>query len=186
MYGRTKLKEEAVSAIVTGLKEAGINFVATLPCSGNARIIPLITRDHEFKHVPVTNEADGIVICAGAWLGGKKPALFIENTGVIIGAYALTGLDCIYGGIPLLLLVEHRGSFGDGSAYFYFGGGPLTPVILDALKIPYIIVRESNKLAAEIVRGQKTTEAYGKPVAILLSGEEVSGDYIRMPTSTST
>ena len=161
-------------AIVAGLKEAGINFVASLPCGGNTPVIPGIMRDPQFKHVPVCNESDGVVICAGAWLGGKKPALLIENTGVVLGAYALTGLDCMYGGIPMLLVVDHRGSFGDGAAYFYFGGGQMAPVILDALKIPYIIVRESNRLAGEIVRGQKTAEAYGKPVAILVSGEEVS------------
>lgn len=167
------MKAEAVDAIIAGLKEAGINFVATLPCSGNAPIIPGLMGNPQFKHVPVSNEGDGIVICAGAWLGGKKPALLIENTGVVLGAYALTGLDCMYAGVPLLLVVDHRGSFGDGAAYFYFGGGQMAPVILDALKIPYIIVRESNRLAGEIVRGQKTAEAYGKAVAILVSGEEV-------------
>lgn len=168
------MKAEAVTAIVKGLKEAGVDFVVTLPCSGNSAVIRHLVHDPHFKHVPVGNESDGIVICAGAYMGGKKPALLIENTAVVLGAYALTGLDCIYGGFPMLLVVDHRGSFGDGTGYFYFGGGNMAPVILDALKIPYIIVRESDKLEAEIVRGQKTAVAYGKPVAILLSGEEVS------------
>jgi sulfopyruvate decarboxylase subunit alpha len=169
-----KLKAEAIDAIVTGLKEAGIDFVVTLPCTGNTPVIPIIRRDPQFKHVSVANESDGMVVCAGAWMGGKKPAFLLENTGVILGAYSLTGLDCVYGGFPLLLIVDHRGSFGDGLAYFYFGGGNVAPRILDILKIPYITVRESKSLAAEIVAGQKTTTAYGKPVAILLSGEEVS------------
>jgi sulfopyruvate decarboxylase subunit alpha len=168
------LKAEAVNTIIEGVKEAGIDFVVTLPCTAVSPVIPHIMREPQFKHVPVNNEGDGIVICAGAWLGGKKPALLIENTAVILGAYSLTGLDCIFGGIPMLIIVDHRGSFGDGLGYFFFGGGLMAPAILDTLKIPYIIVRESNKLAAEIVRGQKTAEAYGKPVAILLSGEEVS------------
>lgn len=168
------MKAEAASNIVTGFKEAGIDFVVTLPCSGNARVIPLIANDQQFKHVPVNNEADGMVICAGAWMGGKKPAIFIENTAVVEGAYALTGLDCMYGGFPMLILVDHRGSFGDGAAFFYFGGGQMAPVILDALKIPYIIVRGRGQLKSEIVAGQKTAVAYGKPVAVLISGEEVS------------
>ncbi len=168
------MKAEAASNIVTGFKEAGIDFVVTLPCSGNARVIPLVANDRQFKHVPVNNEADGMVICAGAWMGGKKPAIFIENTAVVEGAYALTGLDCMYGGFPMLILVDHRGSFGDGAAFFYFGGGQMAPVILDALKIPYIIVRGRDQLKSEIVAGQKTTVAYGKPVAVLISGEEVS------------
>lgn len=168
------MKEEAVIAIIEGMKEAGIDFVATLPCMAVAPLLPHIEREAQFKHVPVCNEGDGMVICAGAWMGGKKPALLIENTAVLLGAYAMTGINYMYGGVPMLLIVDHKGSFGDGAAYFFFGGGLMAPAILDALKIPYIIVRESNKLTAEIVDGQKTAEAYGKPVAILLSGKEVS------------
>ncbi len=168
------MRPEAINNIVAGLRQSGINFVVTLSCSAVGPIIPHIMNDPHFRHVPVNNEADGMVICAGAWLGGKKPALLIENTGVVLGAYALTGLDCMYGGFPMLMIVDHRGSFGDGTAYFYFGGGQMAPVVLDGLKIPYIIVRECDRLVPEIVRGQKTAEAYGKPVAILLSGEEVS------------
>ena len=168
------MKDEAITAIITGLKEAGIDFVATLPCTGNTPVIPHIMRDPHFKHVAVSNEGDGIVVCAGAWMGGKKPALIIENAGVVLGAYALTGLDGMYGGMPMLLILDHRGGFGEGTGYFYFPGGQMAPVILEALKIPYTIVQESAKLAGEIVRGQKTAVAYGKPAAILLSGEEVS------------
>jgi sulfopyruvate decarboxylase subunit alpha len=168
------MKPEAVSAIIAGLKEGGIDFVVTLSCTAVGPIIPHIMDDPQFKHVPVGNESDGMVICAGAWLGGKKPALLIENTAVVLGAYALTGLDCMYGGFPMLMVVDHRGSFGDSTAYFYSGGGHMAPIILDGLKIPYIIVRESDKLVDAIVDGQKTAEANGKPVAVLLSGEEVS------------
>jgi sulfopyruvate decarboxylase subunit alpha len=168
------MRQEAIHNIVSGLKQAGIDFVVTLSCTAVGPLIPYIMRDPQFKHVPVGNESDGIVISAGAWLGGKKPAVLIENTGVVLGAYALTGLDCMYGGFPMLMIVDHRGSFGDGTAYFYFGGGQMAPLVLDGLRIPYTIVRECDKLTAEIVRGQKTAEAYGKPVAVLLSGEEVS------------
>jgi sulfopyruvate decarboxylase subunit alpha len=168
------MKKEAVQNIVSGLKQAGIDFVVTLSCTAVGPIIPHIMQEPQFKHVPVCNEGDGFVICAGAWMGGKTPALLIENTAVLLGAYPLTGLDCMYGGFPMLMIVDHRGSFGDGSAYFYSGGGHMAPIVLEALRIPYVIVRECDKLVDEILQGQKTAAAQGKPVAILLSGEEVS------------
>lgn len=167
------MKPETISAVMDGLREAGIDFVVTLPSTGVAPLVPELMEDSGLKHVPVGNEGDGVVICAGAWLGGKKPALIIENTGVVVGAYALTGLDCMYAGMPILIIVDHRGGFGDGGGYFYFGGGQMAPVILEGLRIPYTIVRETRVLKAEIVRGQSTAEAYGKPVAVLLSGEDV-------------
>ena len=75
-----------------------------------------------------------VVIHGGAWMGGKRPALIVENTALCLGAYALMGLDGMYGGMPMLLLVDHRGSYGVGGGYWYFGGGQMAPVILDGLK----------------------------------------------------
>lgn len=162
-----------MTALVSGLKEAGINYITSLPCTGFGEVIPVIMNDPHFTHVPVGNEGDAIGICAGAWLGGKTPALLAENSGLVLGAHALMGLGYYFGGFPMLLVLDHRGDFGDGDGYWFFGSGHLTPPILDSLGIPYTIVRESNKIIAELVRGQKTTEAYGKPVAVLLSGEGI-------------
>lgn len=167
------MKTEALEAIVTGLKEAGINFVTSLPCSAFREILPVIAADSQFTHVPVSNEGDAIGICGGAWLGGKKPALLAENSALALATHALMGWAYYLGGFPMLLMLDHKGDFGDGDGYWYFGGGRMTPPLLDVLQMPYAIVRERNKFAAEIVRGQKTTEAYGKPVAVLFSGEDV-------------
>ena len=106
------MKAEAITALIKGLKSAGIDFVTTLPSSAFTPVIPHIMRDPYFKHVPVGNESDGVVICAGAWMGGKKPALMMKNTGVVVSAHDLSGLECQYGGFPMLLIVDHRGSFG--------------------------------------------------------------------------
>ncbi len=73
----------------------------------------------------------------------------------------------------MLLVLDHRGDFGDIAAEWYFAGGIQTIPLLESFQIPYTIVRESSKLTEELVRGQKTAEAYGKPVAVLLSGEEI-------------
>ncbi len=83
------MEEKTVMAFITGLKEAGINFVSSLTCTGIKSILPHITNDPYFKHVPIANEGDGISICAGAYLGGKKPAFLAENAGLILGAYQL-------------------------------------------------------------------------------------------------
>lgn len=171
------MEVEAVTAIVTGLKQAGINFVASLPSNSLAPVIHIIMKDADFVHVPVANEKDGIGICAGAWLGGKKPAFLTLNEGLLLATYPLLSTIYNFGGFPLLIIVDHRGDFGDIYPW-YFASGIQLPRILESFHIPYTIVRESNKLIAEIVRGQETTEAYGKPAAILLSGEEMYAKHL--------
>ena len=167
------MKAEGVTGLVEGLREAGIDYITSLPSSAFRETIPLIMHSPHFTHVPVANEADAVTICAGAWLGGKKPALLAENNGFVLGSHALMCLEYYFGGFPMLLILDHRGDFGDGDGYWYFAGADMTLAIMASLKIPYSIVRDCNKFSAEIIRGQRTTEAYGKPVAILLSGEEV-------------
>ena len=166
------MKDEMVKAIVEGMKESGINFITSLPCSVVKDLIPAIKKERAFMHVSVGNEGDAIGICAGAYFGGRKPALVAENSGLILGAHALMGTQYYLGGFPMLLVLDHKGDFGESDGYFYFGGGNLVPPILSALQIPYSIVRDGKDFKKEIIRGQKTAEASGKPVAVLLSGED--------------
>ena len=166
------MKPEFVNAIVQGFKEAGIDFITTLTCTAAKPVIPVLNQDPSFVHVPVCNEGDAIGICLGAYLGGKKPALLAENSGLVLSAHALMGAIYYMGGFPMLLVLDHKGAFGEYEGPWYFGGGQLTPPILDALRIPYTIVRDGSRFKAEIISGQKTAEAYGKPVAVLLTGEE--------------
>ena len=166
------MKPEAVDAIIEGLKEAGIDFIASLPSTGTRDSIKIIMNDPDFQHVPVHNEGSGIAICAGAYLGGKTPALLAENSGLVLGAYSLMGIEYYLAGTPLLMVLDHRGDFGDGGGYFYYGGRLVEP-LLDVFRIPYNIVRDYRKFKSAIIQGQKTTEAYGKPAAVLVSGEDV-------------
>ena len=169
------MDENAVNNVFIGLKQAGIDFVASLPSSSLAPVIHKVSKDETFIHIPVGNEADAIGVCAGAWLGGKRPVFLGINEGLVMASYPLTSVMHNFGGFPLLLVLDHRGDFGD-SYPWYFACGIQTPRILDSLQIPYIIVRESERLIPEILSGQQTVEATGKPAAILLSGEEM---YVR-------
>ncbi len=169
------MKVEVVKAVVSSLKEAGVNFITSLPSTGVWQIILAIKDDPYFTHVPVNNEEDAIGICAGAWAGGKKPALVAQNCGLVMATYALTGSCHFFGGFPMLMVSDQRGDFGDQAGYWYFGWADMTIKILDNLGLLYVVVKDSDKFAAEVLYGQRTAEACGKPVAVLLSGEEIYG-----------
>ncbi len=129
------MKSEATKATIEGLKQAGINPVVWLPSQGFASLIDAITNDSYFTHFPVSHEGNGIGLCAGAWLGGKKPALIIQNSGFVLMTYALMGLLRL-GGFPTLLLIDQRGIIGDKRGHWLFGWGRTTPQILYMLEIP--------------------------------------------------
>jgi len=166
------LETKVATAILMGLKKADVDFVVSLPSSTLAPVIDKIAKDKRFVHVPVGNEADAIGVCAGAWLGGRKPAFLCINEGLVLATYPLLTTVNNFGGFPLLLVVDHRGEFGDRYPW-YFACGTHLPRILDSFQIPYTMVSEKEKIITEIVRGQNTAQANGKPAAILLCGEDM-------------
>ena len=104
-------KQQAVR-IVAGLKKAGIDFVATLPDEKMVEVIRSVEGDPGLKHIPLCREEEGIGICAGAYLAGKKTALIMQNAGFLNSCNALT-TTCLQFQIPTLLLIYYAGDMGD-------------------------------------------------------------------------
>jgi len=71
------MKRDVAAEIVDSLKEAGVDFVASLTEANLHDLVMALGEDTAIHHVPVTREEEGIGICAGAYLGGKKPAMVI-------------------------------------------------------------------------------------------------------------
>ena len=165
------VSQKTIKTFVNGLKEAETDFIVSLPSTASKHFLPSIMNDPDFIHVPVANENDGMSICVGAWQGGKKPTFLLEDAGLLLSTYSL--FYATWFGGAILLVIDLRGDFGDGVANFYFGWATHALRILDSLSIPYTIVRETDKLTAELVRGRRTAEGFTRPAAVLLSMEEL-------------
>ena len=163
------MRVEAAQAALAGLKEAGIDFVSGLPDGWQRNLHELIEADPAIQYVPVCNEGVGFSVCAGAWLGGRKTALIMENSGLRVAAeyIARISLGC---GVPVLLLASYRGDLGD-TEHWAIPHGIVAEPLLHALRIPYQVVREKEKLRPAIKRAQRLAEAQLQPVAVLISGD---------------
>lgn len=151
--------------IVEGLKKAGIDFVATLPDEKIVEIIKAVNHDSALKHVPLCREEEGVGICAGAYLTGRKTALIMQNGGLLNSCNALTTTSLQFQ-IPLLLLIYYAGDIGDRG---FATVGSVTEPVLAALGIRTYILREVDEVEA-ILRGAQTLANDSKrPVAVLLT-----------------
>jgi sulfopyruvate decarboxylase subunit alpha len=159
--------EEAADIILGGLKEAGINLVASLPDINLTQLLQVIHEDQEITHVPLCREEEGIGICAGAYLVGKKCAVVMQNGGFFNSNNAIVSTLLQYQ-IPLLMLIYYAGDIGDRT--FSTSGG-LTEPVLDALGIRFYILREPSQAKEVIKRAQILTEDSKRPVALLLTKE---------------
>ena len=87
------MKREVAAEIVDSLKDAGVDFVATLTEANLHDLVMALGEDKAIHHVPVTREEEGIGICAGAYLGGKKPAMVMMNAGFLLSTNALAAVS---------------------------------------------------------------------------------------------
>ena len=160
---------EASDAIIEGLKAAGVDLVAILPDHGFDRVQKAVAEDPSFTYVPVSNEGIGVAICAGAYLGGKTPALMVPTSGLLVAAWPLASLNNLWN-IPLLLLIPYRGDVGDAQPVMRTYQFTTEPILKD-LQIPYVIVSEIHKVEGAIKDAVASSFAWQNPICLLFTGE---------------
>lgn len=160
---------EASDAIIRGLKAANVDLVAMLPDHGFDRVQKTIAADPSFTFVPVSNEGIGVGICAGAFLGGKTPAIMIPTSGLLVATWPLASLNNLWN-IPLLLLIPYRGDIGDAQPVMRTYKFTTEPILRD-LQIPYVIVSEVSKVEGAIKDAVASSFAWQNPICILFTGE---------------
>ncbi|MCS4541307.1 MAG: sulfopyruvate decarboxylase subunit alpha [Euryarchaeota archaeon] len=159
--------KKSTLAILQGLKSVGINFIVSFPCVLLEEVIRAIDSERTFKHVRVTREEEGVGISAGAYLGGKKPAILMQNSGLGNSINAFASLINFYR-IPLLLLISHRGVLGEEVAA-QIPMGLATPKLLQVLGIPFFEPFSAEEISKTIKKAQAVAESNQKPFAILLT-----------------
>ena len=158
---------EAAQSIVAGLRGAGINLVASLPDINLSDLLRAVEEEREFLHVPLCREEEGIGICAGAYLVGKKCTVIMQNGGFFNSNNAIVSTLLQYQ-IPLLLMIYYAGDVGDRT---FSSTGGMTEPVLRALGIRYYIMRDNGDAPELIRRAQILTEDSRRPVALLLTKE---------------
>jgi sulfopyruvate decarboxylase subunit alpha len=157
---------DSTEAVYQSLKEAGINFIVSIPCVNLGKLLEMVECDPEITHVPVTREEEGFGIAAGAYMGGMKPAILMQNSGLGNSVNVLASLYQLYK-IPILMIMSHRGTEGEFMSA-QVPMGKATPRILDALELPYFKPETPEEALDDIKKGWELAQTKGVPVGILL------------------
>src|ERR687895_1494829 len=163
------MQETLAQSLVHSLRAAGVNFITYLPETRLSEIIPLLQADPSFQMVPVGSEAEGVSIAAGAALGGKVVASYMEGTGVYVSCYNILTVGVRYG-VPMLLLVSYVGSFEDRrNSFLYVQRGIKLIPQLEALEVQYQVIRDGEGLERKVANAVRMMNALNQPVALLFT-----------------
>ena len=98
--------------IVNDFIKNKIEFVTTVPCKQLAGVIDAIEASKDIYHIPSNKEDEGMGLCAGAYMGGKRSAIIMQNTAIGVTINTLVTLIQYYN-IPLPMLISYRGEIGE-------------------------------------------------------------------------
>ena len=126
----------------------------------------MIDCDSDIIHVPVNREEEGFGICAGAYMGGKKTAILMQNSGLGNSVNVLASLYKLYQ-LPIIMIISHRGTDGE-FMNAQVPMGKATTGVLDALEITYFIPKTPDDALKLISKAGSLVEIENVPVGILL------------------
>ena len=129
--------------IINILLEEDINLICSVPCIMLAGVLKRL-ENTSITHIPVTREEEGVGIAAGVSLGGKKPALLMQNSGLGNSINALLSLTKLYG-LPLPLIISQRGGKGE-KVLAQMPMGKATTNLLKAARIDYVKIKKRDDL----------------------------------------
>ena len=141
--------------------------MSALPETWLVHLIRMAEEDPEVQLIRLAKEEEGVGISAGAHLAGVKSAMLMQNHGFLASVNAIVSCAQLYR-IPLLMLISHRGEFGERDPWQTEGGG-VTTHVLDALRIPHALLDSTDHVAKRIQKAQTLAHSASRPVALLLT-----------------
>jgi sulfopyruvate decarboxylase subunit alpha len=152
--------------IYDSLKAAGVRVMSALPETWLVHLIRMAEDDPEMTLVRLAKEEEGVGISAGAHLAGVKSAMLMQNHGFLASVNGIVSCAQLYR-IPLLMMISHRGEFGERDPWQTEGGG-VTEHVLQALRIPFDRLDSKDHVARRIAKAQTLSLSASRPVALLM------------------
>src|SRR5881409_2902070 len=153
-------------AIYDALKDGGVRLMSALPETWLVHLVRLADDDPEMTLVRLAKEEEGVGISAGAHLAGVKSAMLMQNHGFLASVNGIVSCAQLYR-IPLLMLISHRGEFGERDPWQTEGGG-VTTHVLEALRIQHARLESPDHVGRRIAKAQTLAYSASRPVALLL------------------
>jgi sulfopyruvate decarboxylase alpha subunit len=148
---------------VKGLQDIGFDFFTGVPDTILGGIIAHLTEER--LYTPAVREDEALAMAAGAYLGGKIPAVLMQNSGLGNALNVLDSLNLIYQ-IPCLLLISWRGFEGKDAPEHLVMGETMTQ-LLDMVRIPHRTLA-SETIVEDLQWTAKTFKEQRVPVGLLL------------------
>jgi len=159
------------AAFLEALEANGYDFFAGVPCSLLKGVIRRFDEEPRYGYVSAVREDSALGMAAGAFMSGKQPAVFMQNSGLGVSMNAIVSLNVIYE-LPALIVVSWRGKDGQDAPEHLVMGEMMTryfdEITLGEMKgLPWRILG-ADTLAEDVAAITETIAARRVPGALIV------------------
>ena len=154
-------------SVVAALEDCGVTHVAWIPDSDIGRWEPALRSASRLQLIRVCREGEAIALAAGLHLGGKRPLVLMQCTGLFEAGDTLRNIlhDLQ---LPLFFVIgvrsynaHQRGTSTDSCPVF-------TEPILRAWQLPYVLLGDRHS-AADLALAYRQAQAKKQAFAVLIA-----------------
>jgi sulfopyruvate decarboxylase TPP-binding subunit len=154
-------------SVAAALQEAGVTHVVWIPDSELGTWEPALLAAPGLQLIRVCREGEAFGVAAGLALGGKRPIILIQCTGLFEAGDALRNtLHDLK--LPLFLVVGLRSYYAHRQGKSVDTCPVFAEPILRAWQIPYVLL-DNTHTAADLAAAYRQAQAEGRPGAVLLA-----------------
>jgi sulfopyruvate decarboxylase subunit alpha len=154
--------------VCEGLYAAGSRHVVYVPDNPLSHVLRVLReRFPDVRTILATREEEGFGIAAGLHLGGSRPTMMLQSSGLGNSLNALTSLLLPYE-MPVLIVISMRGDEGEWNAAQRPMGQAVRP-IFEAIGIPYTTVNDAESVAGVVEHVGLGAFTSCRPAACLLA-----------------
>ncbi|MDG4808726.1 thiamine pyrophosphate-binding protein [Micromonospora sp. WMMD1120] len=156
--------------IIDRLAHHGVTHATGVPCSYLKGLFSLLEAGARhaagIRYLPAPREDTALGVASGIAVGGQRPVVLMQNSGLGYSLNVLTSFNLIYD-VPLLLIVSWRGCPGAGDAVEHDVIGEKLPALLDLFELPYEILAARDP-AASVDRCMKLMADTCRPTVLIV------------------
>jgi sulfopyruvate decarboxylase TPP-binding subunit len=154
-------------AVVAALKACGVTHAVWVPDSELGRWEDALTSDPDLKLIRVCREGEAIAVAAGLYLGGKRPVVLIQCTGLFEAGDALRNVVHDLK-LPLFFVIGVRSYYAHQQGKSLDSCPVFTEPILRAWQVPYTLL-DDRATAADLAAAYRQARAEKRAGAVLLA-----------------
>src|SRR5262245_17648960 len=155
------------SEVVAALKSAGVTDVVWIPDSHLGVWENALRADESLRLIRVCREGEAIAVAAGLLLGGRRPVVLIQCTGLFEAGDALRNV--VYDlHLPLFLVVGVRSYYAHQQGKSQDNCPIFAEPIMNAWRVPYVVL-DRRHTPADLAAAYRQAAGERRAGAVLLA-----------------